>query len=147
MKNLNAKILSRYLYHPFAKVTIVSLFLSSIFIPNAAFANLTQADVDKITFELGYSSATPIKEIENYRIEGFNTINDRSILLNTGPQRHYLITLTGKCFGLVNAEDVGFTTTVSELTRFDSIIAYTGGIGADECPIDNIYKLDGKNHN
>lgn len=127
---------------PIAKTLFSTLALLSIFTSSITSAALDQTEIDDIVSDLGYTNATPIEKIYNPRVNGFNTVNSDSIVLNAGPMQRYLVTFTTHCYDVEFSQKIGFTTTLSQLTKFDNIIVSNRGTGREVCPIQDIYKLE-----
>lgn len=91
--------------------------------------------------ERGYVVGEEVRDIQNYRVDGWNHLDSRHLIINTGPSERYLLSLRIDCHALSSSEDIGFTHTAGRLTRFDSVILQdTAGLRRD-CPIDRIEKL------
>lgn len=88
-----------------------------------------------------YSQGKEVDEVSNYRVDGWNYLDEKHVILNAGPSRNYLISLTIRCTDLRSAEAIGFTSTNTRLTRFDKIVVGTE-TGERSCSIDRIYQLD-----
>jgi hypothetical protein len=93
--------------------------------------------------ERGYQRGKAVDSIPNYRVDGWNSIDDRHLILISGASRYYLISLMNDCWDLRGAENIGFTTTVSQLTRHDSVKvkSISGAPPPTSCPIDSIEEL------
>lgn len=109
-----------------------------------SFAAVDKMELDELVSELGYSSATKVKRISTFKINGFNTVNEESVIINGGPSLKYLVTTSHYCRGLNFAFKIGTTTTIRDVTRHDNIIVSNGFAGREVCPIQDIYKLEGK---
>lgn len=82
-----------------------------------------------------------VERIQNYRINGWNALDEEHLIIETGPSERYLVTLMTHCAGLRSSETVGFSTTTGGVTRFDDItVSGPGGI-VEECPIKSIHRL------
>jgi hypothetical protein len=93
--------------------------------------------------DLGYRIGEPVDRIQDYKINGWNYLDDRHLLFDGGPSQKYLITLKIDCSDTRGAEHIGFTSTVSSVTKFDKIVAATP-IGPRSCPIESIQELHKK---
>lgn len=92
--------------------------------------------------KLGLSpSKEPSQEIWQYRVDGYDAITDRSLIIETTGHDKYLVNLSFPCQGLTTSWSIGFTTTTSKLTRFDRLVI-PGEHNPGGCPIDNLYKLE-----
>ena len=109
-------------------------------------ASLAHAEGDdnalqqKLT-RLGYQSGESVDRIENYRVDGWNYLDDRHIMISAGPSRRFLIELMTNCQNLSTTERIAFTTTVQRLTRFDSLIVRGPGGITQNCPIRDMHEL------
>lgn len=90
--------------------------------------------------DLGYRLGETVDRIQNYKINGWNYLDDRHLIFDGGPSQKYLITLQIDCSETRGAEHIGFTSTVSSVTKFDKVVAATP-IGPRSCPIESIQKL------
>ncbi|HKY91403.1 MAG TPA: DUF6491 family protein [Nevskiaceae bacterium] len=87
-------------------------------------------------------SEEKVEQIWQYRIDGYQTIDDQSVILTNGSNEKYLVELGFPCSGLSTSWNIGFTTTTSNLTRFDKLIV-PGAMGQPGgCPIESIMKLE-----
>lgn len=93
--------------------------------------------------ELGYFIGEENQRVPSHRINGWNRIDDRNLIIRAGVQDRYLVELAGPCFGLNSAFRVGFTTPgrLSRVDRFEDIVVRSPGLGVERCPIRNIYTL------
>ncbi len=92
--------------------------------------------------KFGYSQGDAVDTIQNYKVDGWNYLDDRHIMLYTGPSERYLIGLMIDCYNLSTAETIGFTSTVSQLTKFDKLVVKGGHMPHQDCPITDIHKLN-----
>ncbi|MES0872551.1 DUF6491 family protein [Sinimarinibacterium thermocellulolyticum] len=88
----------------------------------------------------GLSLGAPVERIADYRIDGWNRLDDEHILVGGGVSERYLISLMQPCPDLGSAETIGFRTTGSVLTRLDILIVESP-IGPRRCPIREIHTL------
>lgn len=87
-------------------------------------------------------SEEKIDQIWQYRIDGYQAVDDQSIIITNGASEKYLVDLAFPCTGLSTSWNIGFTTTTSNLTRFDKLLV-PGAIGQPGgCQIDKIHKLE-----
>lgn len=87
----------------------------------------------------GYKIVEPVKGVRNYRVDGWRYLSDQALMIDSGVQQRYLITLLQYCSGLRSSNVIATTSTTGELTKFDSVIV---GRGQMRCPIKAIYKLE-----
>lgn len=83
----------------------------------------------------------PVKEILNSRINGWNSLDDRNLIVQTGPGSQYLVSLMTRCNGLRSSENVAFTSTTGRVTSFDALLVEGPGDIVDRCPITSIREL------
>jgi hypothetical protein len=99
------------------------------------------ADIDALLAERGYTTGEEVRDIKQYRINGWQSLDDRHVIIETGPASRYLLTLMTRCDNLRTAETIGFSTTTGNLTTFDKLVVRgTSGIVRD-CPITTIQEL------
>lgn len=118
-------------------ILISGIFGSALAAPSG---HLTAQD---IAASVGYTNATLVREIQNYRIDGFNAIGHKRLILRTGARERYLVTFDRYCDELRSANRIGTTSTASRLTTFDNVIVLRSFRGKEVCPINTIYKLEG----
>jgi len=92
--------------------------------------------------KLGYARGEPLDRIHNYRVDGWNYLDDHHIMIYTGPSQRALITTQTACRELGSAERIGFSTTASNLTKFDKIVVRGAGGILQQCQIQQIHQLD-----
>lgn len=90
--------------------------------------------------ERGYEKAERIERIKNYRVSNWSYVDDRHVIFGAGPRDNYLISLTADCSDLRTAEQIGFTTTTTDVTVFDQLVVKTT-IGPRKCPIESLHAL------
>ena len=87
-------------------------------------------------------SEQKVDQIWQYRIDGYQTIDDQAVIMTNGSNEKYLVELGFPCQGLSTSWNIGFTTTTSSLTRFDKLIV-PGTMGQPGgCAIESIMKLE-----
>lgn len=96
--------------------------------------------IGEVVAARGYAIGEPVKEIPDYRVDGWNSVDASHVILNAGPSRDYLLTLMAPCTGLLFTSDLGFTTTVGRLTTLDSVVVQDAS-GRSQCPISKIETL------
>ncbi|WP_028080398.1 DUF6491 family protein [Solimonas soli] len=94
---------------------------------------------DKLA-ERGYKLGGDIDRIQNWSIDGWSYIDDEHVVFNAGPSRDYLVTVLMPCNGLSSANTIGFSTTVSAVTKFDKLVVRNTGF-TDQCPIRELHEL------
>ena len=88
----------------------------------------------------GYKLDDSVERIVNWNIDGWNYIDESHVVFTAGPSRDYLVTVVPPCSGLSSANTIGFTSTVSTVTRFDKLIVRNTGF-TDQCPISELHEL------
>ena len=107
----------------------------------AACASTPEQTTEALLSKRGYEVAERVERIKNYRINGWNYVDDRHVIFGAGPRDNYLVTLTMGCTDLRGAEHIGFTTTTDDVTPFDQLVVKTS-IGPRKCPIESLHKLN-----
>ena len=124
-------------------LAICGIFVSSLLVGNIAMA--AAADNSALNTQLtklGYAQGEPVDNIQNYRVDGWNYLDDRHVMIYTGPSSRALITLLTSCPELSSAERIAFTSTTRKLTKFDKVMVRgAGGIKRD-CQISEIRQLN-----
>ena len=92
----------------------------------------------------GYSLGEQVKRITDYRINGWNSMDRFSVIMNVGASKNYLITVRSPCDGLRSAEHLAFSTTIGDLTDKDKLVVRGSGRYLENCYIDTIHKLSKK---
>ena len=90
----------------------------------------------------GYVIGEPVKRIQDYRINGWNSVDRRNVIMNVGASQNYLVTLRSPCDGLTSAEHLAFSTTIGDLTDKDKLLVRGAGRYLEQCYIDKIYTLE-----
>ena len=91
--------------------------------------------------KLGYTEGETIDRVHHYRIDGWNYVDDKHIMIYGGPSQRFLITTMITCSDLSSAENIGFTSTASYITKFDKLIVKGAGGIPQQCPITEIKSL------
>lgn len=95
--------------------------------------------LDKRKYTLGKT----VDRVQDYRISGWNSMDDRHVIIHTSPTRSYLVTLRSPCRNLDTAETLAFSTTVGSLTRHDKLLVRSSSMGyTEQCFIDMLQELD-----
>lgn len=122
------------------------LLLGCVLLGNAFTGNVATAD-ETATLEarlskLGYTQGEPLESISDYRVDGWNYIDDKHVMIYTRVSKRTLLTLLSDCPELSGVEHIGFSTTATKLTKFDKIVVRdSGGIRRD-CQINAIHQLN-----
>lgn len=99
-----------------------------------------QKTIAEVMADRGYAIGEAVQEIRDYQINGWNSVDDRHLILNSGPSRDYLISLKNYCTGLTSTENLRFTTTAGTLTRLDKVVVDEMAVPS-QCLIDKIETL------
>lgn len=85
-----------------------------------------------------------VERIPLFRASGWNDIDREHVILHSGANRRYLLTLMTPCLDLDFADRIGVNTSVSNtLTRFDSLVVERPSTtGTHNCPIREIHELE-----
>lgn len=125
-----------------------SVALSTLLLccPSYLFSSISYAETqDNLTTQLsklGYEQAETVERIPNYRVDGWNYLDDRHIVIYAGPSQRFLITMLINCPDLSSAERIGFTSTTRNLTKFDKLIVRGAGGIVQNCPISELRILN-----
>lgn len=90
----------------------------------------------------GYALGEQVVDLQQYQLNGWRYLDDRHLIIETGPSQHYLLTLRTSCHELSTMEDLGLSSTAGRLTRFDSVVFRRGDGFHHDCPIDTIHRLE-----
>lgn len=89
-----------------------------------------------------YEIMEPVDHIQNYRIDGWNYVDDYNVVFNAGPSEYYLVTFNQRCLNLSSVEAIAFSTTLGRVTRFDKVLVHDrGGLTPESCFIKDIRRL------
>lgn len=88
----------------------------------------------------GYQTGDTVQSVQNYSVDGWNYVDDQHIIVNAGPSRDYLVSLTAPCIELGQVEHIAFTSTNTALTPFDELLVHRNGID-QRCPIGELRQL------
>jgi len=102
-----------------------------------------ELSLDQQLYKKKYTLGKTVDRIENYRISGWNSMDDRHVIIHTSPTRSYLVTLSSPCRNLDTAENLAFSTTVGSLTRHDKLMVRSSAMGyTEQCFIDMLQELN-----
>ena len=79
----------------------------------------------------------PVDSFTMFRHDSWEPVNRNQLVLWTGVNDAYLLTVMQPCQELPFANTVGVTTTVNRVSRFDSVL-----VRGDRCPIELIQPID-----
>ena len=124
-------------------ITRLSIVLSAMLLGGCAG---TSGDTDSLQGQLArnrYELGLAVTEIRDYRLTGWNAVDERHLIIHTGPSDSYLISLTVTCRNLRTAEDIALSTTAGSVTHLDKVIVHDRPTGVTEhCPIESIHALE-----
>ena len=101
-----------------------------------------QKAVDDQLAKRGWRAGEEVRSVNGYRVQGFQSVDDRHVILDAGRTRQYLITTMNPCSDLQYDERLRVSTNVAnELTTLDTVYV-SDPTGSDACPISKIQKLD-----
>lgn len=103
-------------------------------------ADAAQALTDKLARQ-NLQMGEVVEYVQNYRLDGWSSVDSKHLVIHTGPSSQYLITLQRSCPDLSTAENIAFTSTVRKLTKFDKLIVRGAGGIKQDCPIAQINAL------
>lgn len=83
----------------------------------------------------------PVDRIPQRLINGWNRVDNQTLILTLGVSKKYLVRLMRDCRGLESSEDVQFTSVGGDVTDQDQI-KVRGTLGVDSCHIAEIRKLE-----
>lgn len=107
----------------------------------ACASNFEKLSVDQILYEKGLVKGESVDRISQFRINGWQALNEQNLILNAGVNDKYLITLRSFCLNLDHTFSIGVTSRMSSVEKFDQIIVHEMGGGREYCNIDEIHKL------
>lgn len=97
--------------------------------------------LESLLAERGFKQGKEVSSIEDYRINGWSSVDSQHLIFDAGPSRNYLVTTQIPCNGLLSAEQIAFTSTVNQLSRFDKVLVQDAGF-TTTCPIKELHALD-----
>lgn len=119
---------------------IIAVSLTSLLL--ACTASTERLTVDEQLVEMGLQRGEGDPRIPSYRINGWKYLDDQHLTVTAGTNNKYLVSLRSFCFGLREAYGVGFSTPMSRLDSFGSIIVKGTVNNTQECRIDTIVPLE-----
>lgn len=127
--------------------TFKAIFRAMLFVATCALlaACATTGDkptIDQLLQEKGLARGPSVDRISQYRINGWQALDEQNLILNAGVNDQYLITLRTFCFNLDHAFSIGVTSRMSSVEKSDQITVQASGSGREYCSIDEIYELN-----
>lgn len=99
-------------------------------------------DVNQALKVRGFKQGEPVERIQKFRIDDWRYVDATHVIVGAGPSSSYLLTLMGRCNGLMSTEDLGFSTTAGDLTTLDKLVIQSSTAPQESCPIKEIRKLE-----
>jgi len=79
----------------------------------------------------------PVKSFSFFNFDGWTAINKRQVVVYTGINKAYLLTVSGYCPDLKFASTIGVTSSAGQVDKFEKVI-----VGRDRCFIEEIRPVD-----
>ena len=90
----------------------------------------------------GLARTEQVQRVPNFRISGWQELDDRNLILRAGVRDRYLVTLLTTCQGLAFATGIGLQTATNSLGASDSILVRGTLDRVERCPIKEIWALE-----
>lgn len=101
-----------------------------------------RVSVEQKLGEKDYRIVEEIDRIQDYRIHGWNYIDDHHVIFQGGPSDYYLLTFNQPCLNLRGASTIAFSTTLGRVTTFDKVLVRDRtGLPPEECLIREMHRL------
>lgn len=125
------------------RTVVIPLLFGVVFLAGCASTGTTQtAALDDFLERNQLELGEPVRNVSSFQVRGFQTLDDRQIVLTAGSKRHYLVTTMGICVGLRSAFNIGFDNRTSGISRADSIVIRGIRGKPQRCPIQEIEQLN-----
>ncbi|CAD5108058.1 DUF6491 family protein [Zestomonas carbonaria] len=98
--------------------------------------------LDERLARLGYQQGEAVDSVLRYRIDDWQYLDKRHIVLGGGPGPAYLVEFPTPCRNLAFNNRIAYSTTAGALTRLDKIVSTDAGGFPEHCLIGEIYRLD-----
>jgi len=98
--------------------------------------------LEEILAQRGFAIGQPVKRINNYQINSWNSVDLKHVIMNFGASRNYLLTLRTSCDGVLSAATISFSTTVGFLSDRDKLLVRDSGQHVAHCYISTIHELE-----
>ncbi|MGQ0383235.1 MAG: DUF6491 family protein [Gammaproteobacteria bacterium] len=116
--------------------TLISLVLGAALVTGCASGS--PARRSELAFEkYGPYIGDPVRNITAFRIDSWESVGRDRVILWTGINQAWLITVTGSCPDLQFADRIGVSSTGGQISTFDKII-----VRRDRCLIETIHPID-----
>jgi hypothetical protein len=123
------------------KSRLLSVFAVPLLLGGTALADDKAPSLEERLAKRDYALGETVERIPDYRVDGWNYVDREHVIISGGVSRRYLLTLMTPCTDLSNAESIGFTSTGTSLTKFDTLVVGSA-IGPQRCAIKSIHALD-----
>jgi hypothetical protein len=90
----------------------------------------------------GLARTEQVRRVSNFRISGWQALDDRNLILRAGVRDRYLVTLMTTCHGLDFATSIAVDTATSSLGASDNILVRGTLQAVERCPIKEIWALE-----
>lgn len=125
------------------KSTVLLAALFALAASSCATTQQAPQSLEDLLKDKNYRMGQEVDRIQNYTINGWNYVNRENLILHDGVNRRYLVTFRNMCQGLPDNELVAYTTTTSQLTKFDKFLVRDKGSRIiDHCYIQSLHKLE-----
>ena len=121
---------------------ILCLLLPAILMGACATGSERPPNFEQRLADDGYVLGEQVERIMQYRLDGWSYLDPEHIVMQTGPSTQYLVSLAYRCRELGSAEDIAFTTTGGQLTRYDTLLVNGVGGVVERCPIRSLRRLE-----
>jgi hypothetical protein len=81
----------------------------------------------------------PVERIVSFKLDNWESVSRSQVILWTGINEAYLVSVRAPCMDLDNSERIAVTSTASSITRFEKIIV---GRNGEQCWINEIRPID-----
>ena len=105
----------------------------------AAALLLTACASNRVKLDYTDYAGEPVRSFHMYDFNGWNAISKDQLVLYSGMNKAYLLSLTGYCPDLQFANTIAVTSTANTVDRFEKVI-----VGRDRCLIKEIRPIDVK---
>lgn len=120
---------------------LLATFAAALLSACAATPRTAPVSLEERLVQKGYYIGEPVERIREYRINGWNNVDRRHVILTVGASEHYLVSLRNPCDGLETADRLAFSTTVGSLTDFDRLYVTQPGGFVEHCLVDGLFRL------
>lgn len=91
---------------------------------------------------MGLVRGETVRRVANFRINGWNDIDDRTLVLTAGVRERYLVELLAPCQGLSSSFGIGLASDTGSLMATDAILVRGLGRRPERCAIKAIWALE-----